>query len=93
MLYNNVNNLPGVVNRTTVACSEWLNRPNSGIITIIRKCSGKPFNVPPSAEFVARVSGIATLGKLPYQETADGLDAAFIGIPIDTGTSNRPGAR
>jgi len=54
---------------------------------------GKPFNVPPSAEFVARVSGIATMAKLPYRETAEGLDAAFVGVPIDTGTSNRPGAR
>lgn len=58
-----------------------------------RKRSGKRYNVPPSAEFVARVSGIPTMAKLPYQETADGLDAAFIGVPIDTGTSNRPGAR
>lgn len=49
--------------------------------------------MPPSAEFVARVSGIPTMAKLPYQETADGLDAAFVGVPIDTGTSNRPGAR
>ncbi|XP_026854409.2 agmatinase, mitochondrial [Electrophorus electricus] len=55
--------------------------------------SGKSYNVPPSAEFVARVSGIATMAKLPFQETAEGLDAAFIGVPIDTGTSNRPGAR
>ncbi|KAL1020672.1 hypothetical protein UPYG_G00003170 [Umbra pygmaea] len=62
-------------------------------ITPSRTCSGKRYNVPPSAEFVARVSGIATMGKLPYQNTADGLDAAFIGVPIDTGTSNRPGAR
>ncbi|XP_020501623.2 agmatinase, mitochondrial [Labrus bergylta] len=58
-----------------------------------RKCSGSRYNVPPSAEFVARVSGIATMAKLPFQETAEGLDAAFIGVPIDTGTSNRPGAR
>lgn len=49
--------------------------------------------MPPSAEFVARVSGIPTMAKLPYQETAEGLDAAFVGVPIDTGTSNRPGAR
>ncbi|XP_036446940.1 agmatinase, mitochondrial [Colossoma macropomum] len=58
-----------------------------------RLMSEKRFNVPPSAEFVARMSGIATMAKLPYQETAEGLDAAFIGVPIDTGTSNRPGAR
>lgn len=58
-----------------------------------RKTSGERCNVPPSAEFVARVSGIPTMAKLPYQDTADGLDAAFVGVPIDTGTSNRPGAR
>ncbi|KAM7411306.1 hypothetical protein PAMA_021346 [Pampus argenteus] len=76
--------------QTSAVCSELDRRlcinPN-------RKCSGTRFNVPPSAEFVARVSGIPTMAKLPYQETADGLDAAFIGVPIDTGTSNRPGAR
>ncbi|KAI1897139.1 hypothetical protein AGOR_G00080110 [Albula goreensis] len=53
----------------------------------------KSYNVPPSAEFVARVSGIATMAKLPFRESAEGLDAAFVGVPIDTGTSNRPGAR
>ncbi|XP_016117982.1 agmatinase, mitochondrial-like [Sinocyclocheilus grahami] len=57
-----------------------------------RRMSGNGFNVPPSAEFVARVSGIATMCKLPFQKTAHGLDAAFVGVPIDTGTSNRPGA-
>ncbi|XP_078805940.1 guanidino acid hydrolase, mitochondrial isoform X2 [Oryzias latipes] len=62
-------------------------------LTPSRKCSGKRFNVPPSAEFVARVSGIPTMAKLPFRESADGLDAAFVGVPIDTGTSNRPGAR
>lgn len=58
-----------------------------------RNASGQRYNVPPSAEFVARVSGIPTMARLPYRETADGLDAAFVGVPIDTGTSNRPGAR
>uniref|UniRef100_A0A3Q3X390 Uncharacterized protein n=1 Tax=Mola mola TaxID=94237 RepID=A0A3Q3X390_MOLML len=54
--------------------------------------SGRRLNEPPSAMYVARVSGIPTMAKLPFQETADGLDAAFVGVPIDTGTSNRPGA-
>ncbi|XP_053307639.1 agmatinase, mitochondrial [Spea bombifrons] len=58
-----------------------------------RNASGKTFNVPPSAEHVARPAGICTMLKLPYQEAAEGLDAAFIGVPLDTGTSNRPGAR
>ncbi|KPP63056.1 agmatinase, mitochondrial-like [Scleropages formosus] len=59
----------------------------------MRRLSTKNFNVPPSAEFLARVSGICTMGKLPFWDSAEGLDAAFVGVPIDTGTSNRPGAR
>ncbi|KAF3861192.1 hypothetical protein F7725_001447 [Dissostichus mawsoni] len=59
----------------------------------VSRSYGTSFNVPPSAEFVSRVSGIPTMNKLPHQESAEGLDAAFIGVPIDTGTSNRPGAR
>nr|XP_056721344.1 agmatinase, mitochondrial [Euleptes europaea] len=51
------------------------------------------FNVPPSAEFVARPVGVCSLFKLPIQTSAEGLDAAFVGVPLDTGTSNRPGAR
>ncbi|KAF4801397.1 Agmatinase, mitochondrial [Turdus rufiventris] len=31
--------------------------------------------------------------KLPMQASAEGLDVAFVGVPLDTGTSNRPGAR
>lgn len=72
-----------------------LRRPQAPAVRLqtSRQNSGKRFNVPISAEFVARVSGIPTMGRLPFQETADGLDAAFVGVPIDTGTSNRPGAR
>lgn len=62
-------------------------------INLGRYSSGSSYNVPPSSEFVARVSGISTMAKLPYQETAEGLHAAFVGVPIDTGTSYRPGAR
>ena len=31
--------------------------------------------------------------RLPAQEGAEGLDACFVGIPMDIGTSNRPGTR
>jgi guanidinobutyrase len=31
--------------------------------------------------------------RLPAAETAAGLDACFLGIPMDIGTSNRPGTR
>ncbi|XP_019732882.1 guanidino acid hydrolase, mitochondrial [Hippocampus comes] len=75
---------------------QWVSRASEGrgsSRTPDRKCSAKHFNVPPSAEYIARVTGIPTMAKLPYQDTADGLDAAFIGVPIDTGTAYRPGAR
>lgn len=79
------------------AASEFFSarRPRAPAVRVqpSRQSSGKRYNVPISAEFVARVSGISTMGRLPFQETADGLDAAFVGVPIDTGTSNRPGAR
>lgn len=31
--------------------------------------------------------------RLPVQETTDGLDACFVGVPLDIGTSNRSGTR
>lgn len=40
-----------------------------------------------------RTGGPATMMRLPGVETAKGLDACFIGVPMDTGTSNRPGTR
>ncbi|KAM4704489.1 guanidino acid hydrolase, mitochondrial [Rhinophrynus dorsalis] len=58
-----------------------------------RSVSDSRFNVPPSAEDIARPVGVCTMMRLPYQKSAEGLDAAFVGVPLDTGTSNRPGAR
>ena len=40
-----------------------------------------------------RFGGLATMLRLPAKETAAGLDVAFVGVPFDIGTSNRPGAR
>ncbi len=40
-----------------------------------------------------RFGGPATMLRLPAKETAEGLDVAFVGVPFDIGTSNRPGAR
>jgi len=40
-----------------------------------------------------RFGGPATMMRLPARETAEGLDVAFLGVPFDIGTSNRPGAR
>ncbi len=40
-----------------------------------------------------RCGGIATMMRLPNVGSAEGLDACFVGVPFDLGTSNRTGAR
>ena len=51
------------------------------------------YNQPLSGNEMIRTGGPATFMRLPSQQTAQGLDACFIGIPMDIGTSNRPGTR
>ena len=48
---------------------------------------------PLSGNEMPRFGGPATFMRLPACTLADGLDAGFIGVPFDIGTSNRPGAR
>lgn len=55
--------------------------------------SAKPFNQPLGGDDVPRFAGIATMMRLPHQPTTEGLDACFVGVPFDLGTSNRSGAR
>jgi len=50
-------------------------------------------NQPLSGNAMPRFAGIATMMRLPHATSPEGLDAAFIGVPLDTGTSNRSGAR
>ncbi|MEO2113727.1 MAG: arginase family protein, partial [Acidimicrobiales bacterium] len=40
-----------------------------------------------------RFGGIATFMRLPGRSDPADLDVAVIGVPLDIGTSNRPGAR
>ena len=51
------------------------------------------FNQPMGGNEMPRFGGPATMMRLPTQVDANGLDVAFIGIPLDIGTSNRPGTR
>ena len=51
------------------------------------------FNQPLGGNDMPRFGGPATMMRLPTAETAAGLDACFVGIPLDIGTSNRPGTR
>ncbi len=50
-------------------------------------------NQPLSGNAMPRFGGIASMMRLPVAASAQGLDAAFIGVPLDIGTSHRPGAR
>ncbi len=53
----------------------------------------KRLNQPLGGNEMPRFGGIATMMRLPHQPSADGLDACFVGVPFDIGTSNRSGAR
>ena len=50
-------------------------------------------NQPLSGNTMPRFGGIASMMRLPVATSAQGLDAAFIGVPLDIGTSHRPGTR
>ena len=51
------------------------------------------YNQPLGGNTMPRMGGPATMMRLPSQPTAEGLDACFVGIPMDIGTSNRSGTR
>ncbi len=51
------------------------------------------FNQPLGGNQMPRFGGPATMMRLPAQQGAKGLDACFVGIPLDIGTSNRSGTR
>lgn len=51
------------------------------------------FNQPLGGNEMPRFGGIASMFRLPTQATAEGLDIALIGVPLDIGTSNRSGTR
>jgi guanidinobutyrase len=50
-------------------------------------------NQPLGGNDMPRAGGPGTMMRLPAQPNAAGLNAAFIGIPMDHGTSFRPGTR
>jgi agmatinase len=48
---------------------------------------------PVDAQVIPRFAGVKTFMRLPHVTDLDGVDVAVVGIPFDTGTSFRPGAR
>ena len=55
--------------------------------------SEQQFNQPLGGNEMPRFGGIATMMRLPHQPDATNLDACFVGVPFDIGTSNRSGSR
>ena len=53
----------------------------------------KNYYQPMSGNDMPRFGGIATMMRLPLLECAAGLDACFVGVPLDIGASNRSGTR
>ena len=51
------------------------------------------YNKPLGGNEMPRFGGPSTFMRLPAAENAEGLDAAFIGIPMDIGASQRSGTR
>ena len=48
---------------------------------------------PPDASRAPRYTGIKTFARCPHAQSPAGVDVGFVGIPFDTATSFRPGAR
>lgn len=55
--------------------------------------TNRELNQPLGGNTMPRFGGPATMMRLPTQPTAEGLDACFVGVPLDIGTSNRSGSR
>jgi guanidinobutyrase len=53
----------------------------------------KTFHQPLGGNEMPRFAGPATMMRLPLVDSAQGLDACFVGVPMDIGTSNRAGTR
>ena len=53
----------------------------------------KKFNQPLGGNDMPRFAAIASMFRLPVRDTAEGLDIALVGVPLDIGTSNRAGTR
>lgn len=51
------------------------------------------FNQPLGGNEMPRFAGPVTMMRLPAAATAKGLDACFVGVPLDIGTSHRSGTR
>ena len=52
-----------------------------------------PLNQPLGGNAMPRFGGLASMMRLPVTDSPAGLDVGFVGVPLDIGTSHRPGTR
>jgi guanidinobutyrase len=55
--------------------------------------TSESLNQPMGGNDMPRFGGPATMMRLPMAASPQGLDVGFIGVPLDIGTSHRPGTR
>jgi agmatinase len=55
--------------------------------------TGEPRYGPPDASRAPRYTGIRTFARCPHVRDPEGVDVAVVGVPFDTATSYRSGAR
>ncbi|MEA2421046.1 MAG: agmatinase [Thermoleophilaceae bacterium] len=55
--------------------------------------TAEPRYGPPDASGAPRYTGIRTFARCPHVRSPEGVDVAVVGVPFDTATSYRPGAR
>ena len=48
---------------------------------------------PPDASDAPRYTGVRTFARCPHVTSLEDVDVAVVGVPFDTATSRRPGAR
>jgi len=59
----------------------------------VGESAGGPRYAPPDALRSPRFSGVRTFARAPFVRDLEGVDVATVGVPFDTGTSYRAGAR
>ncbi|XP_071548787.1 guanidinobutyrase-like isoform X2 [Panulirus ornatus] len=64
-----------------------------GLSTSIAWAAERNLNQPLISTQMPRPGGIASFMRLPVHTNTEGLDACFVGVPLDCGTSNRSGSR
>jgi guanidinobutyrase len=79
----------------------WPFLPRSGIfngqqqgeVIMDDRATAPAYNQPLGGNEMPRFAGPTTMMRLPAAATAQGLDACFVGVPMDIGASNRAGTR